>query len=112
MRKTIPPLVLSFCLLITGPAFGQDLGQLKERVSKMWEARARLNRTEVLKFIDAETQNAYLQLNEVPASSFKILAIEFTDNPSQVYVPVNVRGVAAGLAEMDRIVRDAWVWKD
>jgi hypothetical protein len=111
MRLRIYPLAL-FCMLVTSIGFGQDLSQLQTRVSKLWEARSRLSRAEALKYIEPETQDLYLQQTETPISSFKISSIEFTDDPNRVRVSVTVHGVTAGLAEMDRLVRDTWVWKD
>jgi hypothetical protein len=99
-------------MLATSIGFGQDLSQLQTRVSKLWEARSRLSRAEALKFIEPETQDVYLQQTETPVSSFKISSIEFGDDPTRVRVSVIVHGVTAGLAEMDRVVRDTWVWKD
>jgi hypothetical protein len=106
-------IALGLCFMLATPAFGQeDLGQLMQRVSSLWEARSRMTKTAALKFVEPQTQDIFLQLTEAPILSFKVAGIEFTEDPNQVHVNVRVRGVVARVGEMDRIVRDTWVWKD
>ena len=100
-------------MLLAGSVFGQDLNQLTTRVSKLWEARSKENRVEVLQLIDPETLNTYLRLPpENPFSAYKISGIEFTDDPTHVYVLLTVRGLIANIGELDRTVREPWVWKN
>jgi len=104
--------ILTVCMLMTGSVFGQDLNQLTTRVSKLWEARSRNNTVEAMKFIDPETLNTFLRLPENPFSAYKISGIEFTDDPARVDVLLTVRGYIANVGELDRTVREPWVWKD
>jgi hypothetical protein len=104
--------VLAFSVLLTESIFAQDLSQLTARVSKLWEARSRVSRVEALEFIEPETRDTYLKMNEAPFFSFKISSIEFTDDPNHVDVLVKVRGLIPGIGEMDRTTREAWFWKN
>jgi hypothetical protein len=69
-----------------------------------------MNKTEALKFVEPQSQNVFLQLNDTPIASFKILGIEFPDDPNQVRVSVKVNGVVPGVGS-ERVVTDTWVWK-
>src|SRR4029079_19156038 len=101
---------LFVCIVLASSLLAQDLGQLKTRVTSLWEARARMNKTEALKFVEPQSHNVFLQLNDTPIASFKILGIEFQDEPNQVRVSVKVNGVVPGVGS-ERVVTDTWVWK-
>lgn len=94
------------------PAFTQDLGQLMPRVSQFWEAKKQSNRVAAMRFIDPQTQNIFLENNESPFSTFKVTGVEFTDDLNRVDVLVKVRSLVPRVGELDRAVREEWVWKD
>jgi len=100
------------CLAGGGTLCAQDLGQLTQRVTGLWEARIRSSKSAAVKFVDPQTQDAFLDQIDTPVLGFKLSGIEFTDDPKQVYVTVKVRGVVAQLGELERVVRDSWIWKD
>src|SRR5262245_27962656 len=104
----------TFLFLLLGwiPIFGQDLAQLKDRASKLWEFRVQSKKIDALQLIEPETRETYLQLNETPILSFKVFGLEFTDDPNRIDVFMKVRSVIANVGETDRIVRETWVWKD
>jgi hypothetical protein len=107
--------ILTFAISIfAGPSLhGQDLDQLTNRVQQLWKARSsQSRRTEVLKFIDPQTHDAYLQNVEAPFSSFKLFGFEFTDDRSQVDVIARVRMLVPQIGEIDKTVKETWVWKD
>ena len=102
------------CVCLSSPyLIAQDLAQLASRVSELWQFRQQGNRVGTLSLIEPQTQNEFLQANDSPIISFKISAIEFTDDdPNQLNVVVKVRSAVAQLGEVDRSVRETWVWKD
>lgn len=100
-------------LIVTAlPLFSQDLGQLKDRVSRLWELRSQQKRLDALQLIDPETRDLYLQLNEAPLPNFKIAGMEFTDDNNHVDVLVKVHTLITNLGEIDKTVKEAWVWKN
>src|SRR5262245_39612801 len=110
MRISALPIV---AILIGGiSAFGQDLGQLQQRVVKLWESRKQSNRIDVLALVEPETQRAYLQNDDTPIIDFKLSGFEFTDDAGRINVTVKVRGLIPRIGELDRIVRETWVWKN
>src|SRR5262245_38843433 len=112
MRIRISALPIVAILIGGISAFGQDLGQLQQRVVKLWEYRKQSNRLEVLALVEPETQRAYLQNDEAPISDFKLSGFEFTDDAGRVDVMVKVRGLISRVGELDHIVRETWVWKN
>jgi len=106
-------LTFGFVLLSGLPVFGQDLKLLNERATRLWELRRQMNRVDALQLIEPETRQIYLQQNEQPISSFKVSGLEFTGNPNRVDLLVTVRSLQPAVgAETDRVVREAWVWKN
>jgi hypothetical protein len=111
----ISKLTLSFITILIGavvPVLGQDLGQLTDRASKFWESRKSLKKADALQFVDPGTLETYLQLSDSPISSFKLSGLEFTDDARRVNVLVKVRSLVPSVGEMDRIVKEEWVWKN
>jgi hypothetical protein len=106
-------ITFGFVFLSGLPLFGQDLGQLNQRATRLWELRRQMNRVDALQLIEPETRQIYFQQNEQPITSFKISGLEFTGNPNRVDLLVTVRSIQPAVgAETDRVVREAWVWKN
>src|SRR5205823_11899653 len=103
MRSRFYSLVLVSILLWGPPLFGQDLGQLLARASKLWEFRKQSNRLDALPFIDPETRKVYLQWNETPISSFKLSGVEFTEHPDHVFMLVKIHSLLPNIGEIDRV---------
>src|SRR5262245_5659287 len=93
-------------------ASAQDLSQLFSRASQFWELRKQSNRPDALKYVEAPTQKIFLENNDPPISSAKVTGFEFTDDPGRVDVLVKVHSLVARIGELDRTVRETWVWKD
>jgi hypothetical protein len=109
---------IKFCMFLAiilvgqTAGFSQDLDQLPGRVSQLWEFRKNMNKVDALPLIDPETRKIYLQWNEPPFSAFTVTGIEFTGTPANVNVVLKVHALLPRIGEIDRIVREPWIWKD
>jgi len=99
-------------VLFSSSIFGQDLGQLPARASQFWGLLQQSNRLAAVELVDPETRQLYLQGTESPILGFKVSGLEFTDNAGRVDVIVKVRSLIPRAGEIERIVHQAWVWKD
>lgn len=110
------PKICSFilvCAFLGGlQASAQDLGQLPARASRLWDLRKQSNKLDALEFIEPQTRQSYLQWTESPILNFRLSGLEFTDDPTRVDVLVTVHFVLPALGELDRTVKEPWVWKD
>ena len=104
---------LSVLFLLSVPiCTAQDLNQLPVRASKFWELRKQGDKLGALDLIEPQTRQNYLKWRESPFTSFKVTALELTNDPNRVNVPVLVHFLLPGIGEIDRIERDPWVWRN
>ena len=85
---------------------------MKSRASQFWELRSQVKRSSALQFIDPETRDLYLQLNEGPIANFKVSGLEFTEDNNKVDVLVKVKSMVPNVGEIEKTIRETWVWKD
>jgi len=97
---------------IASPALSQDLQQLQNRARQLWQFRSEQKKIEAIELIEPATRNLYLQLNEIPFSSFKISGFDFTDDLTRVDVLTRIHALVPQIGEMDKVVRETWIWKD
>src|ERR1051326_9596705 len=109
IRLLLPSLLF---LLYASSSFAQDLGQLRERALKLWDLRQKGNRLEALQLIEEKTRQTYLQVTEAPFSDFKLSGFEFTDDPNRMEVLVKVHTLVPKIGEIDKVVREPWVWQN
>jgi hypothetical protein len=113
MRQRILGLILFGLLGSTSLCFAQDLNKLPDRATQLWELRKQRNTLGALPLIEPQRRQTYLDGGESPFISFRISGIEFTDNdPSRVTVVTTVHFTLPRVGDMDRTVREPWVWKD
>src|SRR5436190_24280163 len=106
LRHYVP---LVFILLTAWPALAQDLSQLQDRATKLWDLRKQANKLDALQLIDPQTRQTYLQGNEPPIISFKVTGLEFTDDHNRIVVVAKIRQVLPQIGEMDLVVREPWI---
>src|SRR5262245_40355780 len=107
-------ILLSFAgLLLAGtPVLSQDLGQLRSRASQLWELRSQSKRSTALEFIDPDTRDLYLRQNEGPISNFRVAGLEFTEDNNKVDVLVKLKSMVPNIGEIEKTIRETWVWKN
>src|SRR5262249_24336990 len=112
MRPRIFGLILFSLLGSTSVCLAQDLGKLPARATQLWELRKQRNTLEALPLIEPQRRQTYLTGGDSPFISYRISAIEFTDDPGRVMVVTTVHFTLPRIGEMDRTVREPRVWKD
>jgi hypothetical protein len=104
----------SLCVLLGAlPVLGQqgDFWQLIDRASRLWELRSQAKRVDALQLIEPETRDVYLQIPEFPISSFNVTGVEITADRNRLDVLTIVHSLVPRVGEMDRTVKETWVWK-
>ena len=109
MRLRISLALVSLLLSSSLTASAQDLNQLLSRASEFWELRKQSNRPDTLRYVEAPTQKIFLENNDAPISSFKIVGLEFTDDAGRVAVLAKVRSLVPRVGELDRAVRETFI---
>src|SRR5262252_1129710 len=112
MLLRIATSALGLFLLSVQVSSAQDLNQLPARVTKFWELRKQGDRLGALDFVEPGSKQNYLKWQESPFISYKVIGLEFTDDPNRLNVPVSVRFLLPEIGEINRITRDAWVWRN
>ena len=103
---------LGLILLSSPVARAQDLQQLPSRISKLWELRKASNEYDALNFVEPKVRAAYLKVHQSPFISYRLSALEFTEDVNRINAVVVVHFVLTGIGEIDRAVREPWVWED
>jgi hypothetical protein len=110
MRFKVPQFFLLALLFTTTPAFGQDLRQLKQRVSKLWELRQQEHKkTEALSFVEPQSKELFLSWDEPTIVDFKMAGFEPSDDDNRLDVIMNYH-FSSPYGILERTVKETWLW--
>jgi hypothetical protein len=112
MRSRVFGLLLLSLLLHDISLSAQDLDQLRSRATKLWQLRQDTNKLEALNIIEPQTRADYIQWKEAPILSYTITGFEFTGEANRVHVLIKVHSIIPNIGEIDRVVKEEWVFKD
>ena len=103
-------LFLGSFLFCAVTADAQSLDRLKERAAAFWTERVAGNQQAYLKFVEPSGANAFRPNQEPRYLSAELAAIEFAAQPNTATVVTKVRLMLADFGEVQREMRDSWVW--
>jgi len=106
--------IFTLGLILLSPLFAraQDLQQLPPRILKLWDLRKASNDFDALNFIEPKLRATYLKVRQSPFVSYRLSALEFTEDSNRINAVVVVHFLLTGIGEIDRAVREPWVWED
>ena len=94
--------------------FQPDLNLLRKRISEFWRLRMTFNRRQAVEYVEPESQDNFLNREPLPLKSFRILAIDLSDeDPRVVTVTVGATVQPAGIPRsLEWKVRDQYIYRD
>jgi hypothetical protein len=110
MRSRLFLLLFSSLFLTGRPLVGQDLGKLKQRVTKLWQLRQQPNkRIEGLAFVEPQSKELFLHRDEPVIVDFKIAAYKPTNEDNHLDVVLDTH-ISTSQGTFERTVTETWLW--
>ena len=103
-------LCLTYLLFFTATAQAQSLDRLRERATAFWEQRVAGNQAAYVKFVEPSAADAFRSNRQPQYLSADLAAIEFGAQPNTATVVTKVRLMFPELGEVNREIRDSWIW--